>query len=388
MQNSNNKIDDSAIDSEQEIGLFDLVNFIQNEWKTIIAASITGSIIGISGWIAFADYKAEGVMLNNGRAIDFVTWRALQKNLPLLAAQLKEKDTESVLFSGLDNPNWWQKNVVPNYSLSKADTKDLIGISKELQDTEGQNILSLTVTTKGSTKDQSLSRLEATTHFISEGSAYLLLKNLINEYEFKVLNNDADLQKKITDAEVELRYLQERAIKLERLRRDFPANVAVNSQQVVDLKDSSAKYMPISTQLVAVNTDINATNESLERMKKQLSQAEVLRKFLSLSKPLLLAETSGLKLASQLLDVEAKVRKQEATNDINALQLLNTIRSSIVSIQSKFTNGLESALKPVVSKTSPLPSVGGGLAFGALLGVIYALGRKALIKIKTRSAIG
>lgn len=326
--------------------------------------------------------------MNNGRAIDFVTWRTLQKNLPLLAANLKEKDNGTIRWSGLESPSWWQKNVVPNYSLSKTDTKDLAGISKELQDTEGQNIVSLTVIVRGNTKDQSLSRLEAATHFIREGSAYLLLKNLINEYEFKVLNSDADLQKRITDAEVELRYLQERAVKLERLRRDFPANVSVNSQQVVDLKDSSAKFMPISTQLVAVNTDINATNESLERMKKQLSQAEVLRKFLSLAKPLFLAETSGLKLASNLLDIEAKVRQQEAGNDINAQQLLNTIRSSIVSIQSRFTNGLETALQPVISKTSPLPSIGGGLGLGAFLAVIYALGRKALIKIKTRSDIG
>jgi len=387
MQTINN--DQGAdIDSANEITLLDLLDFFQKEWKKIIAASIAGCVIGISGWFVFADYKAEAVLLNNGRAIDFVTWRNLQKNLPLLAANLKEKDNGSIGWVGLESPSWWQKNVVPNYSLSKADTKDLAGISKELQDTEGQNILSLTVTARGSTRDQSLSRLESATHFISEGSAYLLLKNLINEYEFKLLNSDADLQKKITDAEVELRYLQERAAKLERLRRDFPANVAVNSQQVVDLKDSSAKFMPISTQLVAVNTDINDTNESLERMKKQLSQAEVLRKFLSLSKPLLLAETSGLKLASGLLELEDKIRQQEAINDINAQQLLNTIRSSIVSIQSKFTNGLETGLQPVVSKTSPLPSIGGGFALGGFLAVIYALGRKAVIKIKARSAIG
>lgn len=378
----------SAIESEGDINLIDLLNFFQQEWKKILAASIVGCAIGITGWLVFADYKAEVMLLNNGRAIDFVTWRTLQKNLPLLAANLKEKDNGTIRWSGLESPSWWQKNVVPNYSLSKTDTKDLAGISKELQDTEGQNIVSLTVIVRGNTKDQSLSRLEAATHFIREGSAYLLLKNLINEYEFKVLNSDADLQKRITDAEVELRYLQERAVKLERLRRDFPANVSVNSQQVVDLKDSSAKFMPISTQLVAVNTDINATNESLERMKKQLSQAEVLRKFLSLSKPLFLAETSGLKLASNLLDIEAKVRQQEAGNDINAQQLLNTIRSSIVSIQSRFTNGLETALQPVISKTSPLPSIGGGLGLGAFLAVIYALGRKALIKIKTRSDIG
>lgn len=371
--------------NDDAISLADIIVFIQDWWKTIVIAALVGGCIGIGSWFTLAGYKAETTLLNNGRAIDFLSWRTLQKSLPILASQLKSNEPKSDLWTGLDNASWWQKNVIANYSLSKADTKDLVGISKELQDNEGQSILSLSISTKGSTKDQSLTRLDAAIAFIREGSAYLLLKSQINGYEVKILNSDAELQKKITNAEVELKYLKGRALKLETLRQSFPANVAVNTQQVVDLKESSAKFMPINTQLVAVNTDINSTVESLQRMRNELSQNALLRDFLSQAKPLLEKETNGLILAESLLKIESDLRQKIDVNDINAQQLFNDVRASIVQVQSRFTKGLESGLKPVISRTSPLPATAGGLLGGAVLTILYALARKAFKSLKTRS---
>lgn len=373
-------------DAEDGISLMDIILFFQEWWKAIVIAALIGGCLGLGGWFALPGYKAEAILLNNGRAIDFLSWRTLQKNLPILAAQLKENNPSDTAWSDLESASWWQKNVVPTYSLSKADTKELAGISQELQNNEGQSILSLTITIKGNSREQSLKRLDATTAFIREGSAYLLLKKQINSYESKIMNNDVDLQKKITDAEVELKYLRERAKKIEAMRQNFPANVAVNTQQVVDLKDSNAKFMPISTQLVAVNTDINTTVESLQRMRNQLSQMQLLRDFLSQAKPLLDKETNGLKLAADLLTVENELRQNIGTDDINAKQLFNEIKAGIVQIQARFTMGLELGLQPVVSRSSPFPAMAGGLFGGAILIMLYALGRKALNSLKARAS--
>lgn len=382
MQSVNDTAQIIVTDSNDSISFIDIVDFIQAWWKAIVIAGIIGGCIGIGGWFIFAGYKAEATMVNNGRAIDFLSWRSLQKNLPSLAAQIKAKEKSSDIWASLDNPTWWQRNVIANYSLSKADTKDLIGISKDLQDNEGQTILSISISTTGNTKEQSLERLGSALAFIREGSAYLLLKNRINEYELKILNSDAELQKKITNAEVELKYLRERATNLEALRKNFPANVAVNTQQVVDLNDSSAKFMPISTQLVAVNSDINLTVESLERMRNELSQNKLLRDYLSQAKPLLEKQTNGLILAEDLLKIESDLRQKIGTNDINAQQLLNEIRASIVGVQSRFTKGLEAAFQPVISRTSPLPATAGGLFGAAVLTILYALVRNTFNSLK------
>ena len=372
------------VDDEQGIDLWQVVDFLSEHWKKAALGAVAGAVIGVGGWSVLASYKAETILVNSvvsnseQRAINFISWRLLQKNLPILASQMDSG------WSALESASWWQKNVVPTYSLSKADTKDLAAISKDLQDSEGQTILSLTVNASGSTKEKALSRLDEATRFIREGSVYLLLKGQIIGYEAKLLNGDADLQKRITDTEVELKFLRDRARNLEGLRQRFPQNVAVGSQQIVDLKDSNAKYMPISTQLVAVNTDINNAEESLKRMRDQQAQMVVLREYVAQARPQLEKETNGLKLAEGLLQIESQMRKAADAGDMNTQQILNDIRAQVVQVQARFTKGLESGSAPYVSRPGPVLPAVGGLLGGAIAALLYAMMRMMLAKLKTR----
>ena len=379
--------------NEEGVDLGQVVDFLSEHWKKAAVGAVAGAVIGVGGWAVLAKYKAETVLVNSivssssssssssgseVRAINFISWRVLQKNLPILASQLESN------WQALGDANWWQKNVIPTYSLSKADTKDLAAISKDLQDSEGQTILSLTVNATGGTKEKALNRLDEATRFIREGSVYLLLKGQIIGYEAKLLNSDADLQKKITDTEVELKFLRDRAHNLESLRQRFPQNVAVGSQQIVDLKDSNAKYMPISTQLVAVNTDINNAEESLKRMRDQQAQMIVLGDYVAQARTLLEKETNGLKLSDGLLQIETEMRKTANKDDVNAQQILNDIRAQIVQVQARFTKGLESGSASYVSRTRPVLPMIGGVIGGAFAGLVYALVFGLLKKLKRR----
>lgn len=382
----NQQLSENNQNNDEGVDLGQVVDFLSEHWKKAAVGAVAGAVIGVGGWSTLSSYKAETVLVNSvvsnsnseQRAINFISWRVLQKNLPILAAQF---DTA---WPALEDSNWWQKNVVPTYSLSKADTKDLASISKELQDNEGQTILSLTVSTKGSTKEKAVARLDETTRFIREGSVYLLLKGQIIGYEAKLLNSDADLQKRVTDTEVELKFLRDRARNLESLRQRFPQNVAVASQQIVDLKDSNAKFMPISTQLVAVNTDINNAEESLKRMHEQQAQMKVLNEFVAQARPLLDKEANGLKLADGMLQIESEMRKAAKPDDIVTQQILNDIRAQVVQVQARFTKGLESGSAPYVSRPGPVLPAVGGLFGGAIAGLLYALSRRVLSKLKSR----
>lgn len=384
----NQQLSDNNQNPNEGVDLGQVVDFLSEHWKKAAVGAVAGAVIGVAGWSVLASYKAETVLVNSvvsnsnsnseQRAINFISWRVLQKNLPILASQ-KESG-----WSALESASWWQKNVVPTYSLSKADTKDLASISKELQDSEGQTILSLTVNANGSTKEKALGRLDEVTRFIREGSVYLLLKGQIIGYEAKLLNSDADLQKRITDTEVELKFLRDRARNLESLRQRFPQNVAVASQQIVDLKDSNAKFMPISTQLVAVNTDINNAEEFLKRMHEQQAQMKVLNEFVTQARSLLDKESNGLRLADGLLQIETEMRKAAKPEDIVTQQILNDIRAQVVQVQARFTKGLESGSAPYVSRPGPVLPAVGGLLGGAFAGLLYAMTRMVLAKLKSR----
>lgn len=389
----NQQTSDNDQDDDSGITLGQMAEFLYENWKKAVVGAVAGAAIGVGGWSALATYKAESVLVNgsgtaNNGALSFMSWRGLQKNLPILAAQMVETKQvapeQLTQYGKLSSAAWWQKNVVPTYSLTKTDTKDLATISKDLQDSGGTNILNLVVTSTGSSREAAALGVEITTRFIREGSAYLSIKNLVNGYESQVLNTDAELQKKILDAEVELKFMRERAKNLESLRQRFPANAATNSQQVVDLKDSNAKYMPISTQLVAVNTDINNTVESLQRMRDKLAKSKVLGEFVARANPIMAKETNGLALADALLKTESAMRAEIAPESTNGLQTVNDIEAALVEIRTSFTKGLETTLEPQVTKPSPIMPAVGGLFGGALAMLLYALVRRALAGLKSR----
>ena len=334
-----------------------------------------------------AKYQAESVLVNNG-ALNFISWRGLQKNLPLLAFQMLERKqvrpNDESTFKQMTDSKWWSKNVVPTYSLTKGDTKDLASISKELQESGGTNILNLVVTMKGSTKEAAVSNVDTATSFIKQGSAYLSIKNLVQGWDYQILNTEAALAKKIVDTEVELRYLRQRAGSLESLRQRFPSNVTVSTQQVVDLKDSSAKYMPISTQLVAINTDINNANETLERMRNELLQTKVMAEFVKQAKPVVEQSADGLAVVDQLLEITKKIRESLPGADVNSQQQLNTIEADLVGVRTSFQRSLDTDLIPQVSRPGMLQPAGGGLVGGAVLMLLVALGRRAVAAYKAK----
>lgn len=385
----NQQATETSQNEEEGIRLDEVIDFLSDHWKKAAIGAVAGAVLGVGGWSVLANYKAESVLINNG-AVSFMSWRALQKNLPILASQIvaakQLKPGEEAQYGRLTSAVWWQKNVVPTYSLTKADTKDLATISKDLQESGGTNILNLVVTATGSSKEAAEANVDVSTRFIKEGLAYLSIKNLINGYESQVLNVDADLQKKILDAEVELKFMRERAKNLEALRQRFPQNAAVGSQQIVDLKDSSAKYMPISTQLVAINTDINNTVESLQRMRDQMAQMTVLKGFVAQALPLVAKDTNGLVLADALLKVEADMRQQLPPEDTNGLQMLNGIEATLVGFRTSFSKSLDTDLVPQVSRPGPVAPAAGGLLGGAALVFLMALSRKVLSRLKRRTA--
>jgi hypothetical protein len=382
-----NSVDTKPVprEDESEIDLVQIFDFISRNWKRMALGAVAGAVLGVVGWMFMAKFEAESVLINNG-TLNFMSWRGLQKNLPILASQILEtkqvKPGQENMYKLMSDPKWFSLNVVPTYSLTKADTKDLATISKELQESGGTNILNLVVHAKGYSKEVAINNVELVTGFVKQGSAYLSLKSLINGYESTAQNSDSELQKKILDAEVELKFMRERATHLEAMRQRFPQNITVSGQQIMDLKDPNAKFMPISTQLVAINTDINNALESLQRMRDSMQQVKVMRDFVAKAQPLMVKETNGLALCDQLLGVETELRASLKPGDTNGQQMLNSIRASLVGVRTSFIKSLDTDLVPQVVKPGPVMPAIGGLFAGAFLGLLYGIGLSLLPRLR------
>ena len=381
-------------EDEREISLLDIVNFLTDSWKKLAIAAIVGGILGFANWNFLGSYQAEYVLLNNSNsnsnsnsnvyALDLVSWKVIQKSLPKLAAQIEEEgkapEGQAGLYRALSGDQWWQKNVAPTYAISKADTKDLATISKDL-DLASTTILSLTINAGGPTTQKAIENVRAAAKFLRTGSAYMQTLTILNAYERETISMAADLQKKITTTEIEMGFQVQRTKSLEELYKRFPGG-ASGGNQVVDPKDSGAKYLPLSTQIIAANNDINQYKETLQRYKDRLAQIALLKIFVDLAIPLAEKTYDGLVLDDQLLELEASMRAKLAKDDLKQQEALDQLRGQLLLVKARFTKGLESNTSPTTSKKGMIKAAAGGFVAAFFLMLLVLLGQKVWLSIK------
>jgi len=373
-------------EQEGEISLLDIVNFLQGSWKKLAAASILGAVLGLSGWFFLGSYNAELVLNNNG-GTDLVGWRSLQKSLPNLADQIidesKVPQGQETLYRTLSNADWWQKNALATYGMSKADTKDLASTAG--LESAGTSIVSITLTAGGSTRDKAIENARGVKNFLLQGASYLAIKSMFSAQESQLISADAGISQKINAAQVELAYQQERLKSLETLAKRFPGEQRTVSQ-VVDPKDSGAKYLPISTQIIAANTDINGSKESLERLKDAQAQMAVLGTWVKQVAPLMTASYDGITLTKQLLEQESQLRATLNPSDPKSLVFVDSLRSSLLANDVRFSKGFEMSTAPTASKKGMIKTTAGGLAGAFFLMLLVLLGQRVWASIKNGGA--
>ena len=372
-------------DSElaNEISLLDIINFLQESWKKLALAALVGAILGFGNWYVFGSYKAELVLNNNG-GTDLVSWRSLQKTLPNLADQIldegKAPEGQESLYRTLANADWWQKNALPVYGMSKADTKDLASTAG--LEAAGTSIVSLTITAGGAAKDEAIDNARGAKNFLLQGASYLAIRSLFSAQEAQLVGADADIAKKINATQIELGYQQERLKSLESLAKRFPNDSKVISQ-VVDPKDSGAKYMPISTQIIAANTDINGSKEALERLKDAQVQMATLRIWVKQVSPLMNSSYDGIVLTKKLLEEEAQLRANLGASDPKALVFVDDLRSKLLANAVRFSKGFEMNTAPTATKKGMIKNTAGGLAGAFLLMLFVLLGQQVWTHLKS-----
>lgn len=361
--------------SQQEINLKDIIQFFDEFYKKILITGLVGLIVGVVSVILLGSYTAT-ITLNNYSGIDLPRIRYLQSSLPKLAQEsqgIKKYENENFLSS----EKFWEKSIKPNILVTKADSKELL--DSTALNAAGSKISSIQIIGKASTQELSEKKVQAVSNFFINGSAYIELRDLVRGYELKVISINGNLKKKINSAEVELEYLQKRIKNLNELKGQFPSQTA-SMGQVVDAKDSGAKYLPITTQIVAATTDLNGLKESLARYKDEENQNTVYSQFIEKAKPLIMRGEDNDKLGEQLLDIVTQL-EQVASGAIQQIAV-EEIRVAILTIQTNKVYGLKQVGGIDIAKPTYFKSMALGMIAGLFAGLLLAISWKVIRQLK------
>ena len=145
--------------------------------------------------------------------------------------------------------------------------------------------------------------------------------------------------------------------------------------------------MPISTQIIAANTDINASKESLERLKDAQAQMAVLRTWVKQVSPLMNGESyNGITLTQKLLEQESQLRATLNPSDPKSLAFVDGLRSTLLANDVRFSKGFEMNTAPTASKKGMIKATAGGLAAALFLMLLALLGKRVWQTVKSGGA--
>lgn len=371
MQTSNTQ-EASSQPTEDEISLFDILNFLMDNWKFYVAGSLLGLLIALGFVSVKGQYDAELVLINQESGLNFMTWRMVQKNLLTLAnEQAASSDQSTSLQKAMITGEWWKKAVVPTYSLTKAETKELVGISKEVQDLESTRIQSFVVRVSGKTLSDAKQDIGFVVNFIRTGAIFADASAIVLNLQNKVVRSISRIELDVTRALREMSVMTERRDRIYALRKEFPNENVVS--QVVDVNEGVAKFLPIATQLVAVLTDINLLDEKLLRLQQEKSQLELASEFVTRANVVLKSGFQNQSLIADLLNLEGEIRKNIPSNDLSKMIVLDEIKNSLVIIQASYTLGLQQFSPPAVVAPKYVKPAGIGLSAGAFFGLLCSV---------------
>ena len=166
---------------------------------------------------------------------------------------------------------------------------------------------------------------------------------------------------------------------LEDLRKRFPDSSAAG-QLLLDPKESGAKYLPLTTQIIATKQEINQSRENIERLNRRLIQLGLIEQFLVEAKASASQTFNGLSLITNLLSIEKKLRTTLPTNSPSSVEILDQLRAQFLQIQGRFSGGLEPI--PTIKSTGLIKAILAGSITGFLLTLFWLLGRQSWLTAK------
>ena len=357
---------ETQVNQAEEISIEDIAKFIKEEFWKISISALLGIILSLILGFITAQYQAK-LIYTNYSGIDIPRLKTLQASLPKLYEEVDKNNSQNGF---LKSEKVWETSVKPNILIKKEDGKDLLDVSALTK--ASNTIPTIEIIGYGTSKAKAIQNAETISNFFINGSSYLQLRDLIRNYDLRSIAVVSNAQKKVSALEIESVYLEKRIKNLNSLKNQFPNAINAGSQ-VVDAKDSGAKYLPISTQIIAATTDLNGIQEQLARLRDEESQVKVYSSFVDSSKKILTETFDPKQLIDKLLVVIEGIQKSIPPSNTIQVNAAESIKVDLKSIQTDNLYGLRQIGEIDVSSPKYVKYLGIGLFVGLMFGFMLSI---------------
>jgi len=360
---------------EDAISLLDIVQFIKESYKKIVLFALSGSVSVAIFTFALGQYTASITLLNYAD-LDIIRIKYLQVALPKLSQEDSIKSSENYLAS----EQIWKSAIKVNSLVGKSDAKDLIDPASPKSDRF--NIYAIEMIGKANAKQLAEERAQEISNFFINGTAFINLRDLVRQYKLQVTTTNAKLGIKTLNAEIELAFMEQRIKNLNELKKQFPStiNSQNNAMQLMDAKESAAKYLPVLTQIIAATADQNNQLELLQRYKEEGAQMLIYNSFVEKARPFMDAGLKDPKLLANLINILYEAKKEVNTNYEKVI--LNAIEGDLKKIMEFKLYSLPQAGSVGIVGPAYLKNIAIGLFGGAMMGILFALGLRVSQRLR------
>ena len=311
-------------------------------------------------------------------ASTFETYAAHAKDV---AAKASSRNVDE-LTQRLDSLQEWvtspakqSKWIEPIYRLSKLDLKEVGDTTKVNADLIGYTV---SKSAKNAAEAQAQTALLADYVADSNVRELLLARHESSVAKQKAAANEAAAQKATNLYNVSM--LEKRLEQLRRISKAYPQVNESTSRQVISLEKGGERYMPLPSQMAAVETEMMDIAEGIARTERSLLQSKTEGDMLQAHETLVRASLSGRQLLVALLaDIEPRIAN--ATEEHDKLLFLGYF-NSLNEIKVKYLDLPRFIVAPQLPE-KPTRSPWLMTIMMGLLGLLIGLGIEFRSQLKT-----
>lgn len=221
---------------------------------------------------------------------------------------------------------------MPALRVSKIDAKEFVGETSKLN--EGSALVGYRIVTKASSPDDAQQQTALLADYVVDATLRDLLIAQLDQISAKnqlVANTIATEQ---ATQNYNVMMLGKRLEQLKRISEAYPALNKSEARQVISLEKGGERYMPLPSQMAAVETEIMDIQEKLARNNRRLLQTRAEGEMLIVQQKLALVSTSGRELITALI-VDTNARLGKSVEEYDKVTFL-TYANEYADIRAKY----------------------------------------------------